>query len=190
MLAHLKSIVPKKIQPFFSPRPFESSYLPPAIRPSDNSSLLPREKEQGEFRGQIEMPQSLPSAQTHSCIPPSLSGNRNGPTSYLPCRVTSSVSVYVSQTDESADPTTSRLTTSAPGQHLFQGYPHSLAASSTSSLSNRELLRHAAHLLSTTSPSRPPIKENNTSRPRAAEDPPLESLTTHNLLAYAKRLAD
>ena len=151
LLVRLKSIVPNKIQPFFSLRPFSSSYLPPAIRSSDSSSLLPGEKEQGEFRRQIETPQSLPSAQTYSCIPPSLSGNQNGPTSYLPCRATSSISVYVSQTDESADPTASRLT-GAPGDHLFPGYPHNLATSPTSSLSNQELLRHAAHLLRATSP--------------------------------------
>ena len=150
--ACLKSIILKKIQPFISPRPFSSSYLPPIVHPPNSFPLPSREKEQGEFRRQTDMPQSLLSAQTHSCIPPSLSGNQTGPTLYLPCRMTSSISVYVSQANGSTDTMPSRLTYSAPGRRSVLGYPHNLTTSSASS-SNQELLRSAAHLLRVTSSS-------------------------------------
>ena len=141
LLAHLKSIILKKIQPFISPCPFSPSYSPPTVHPPDSFPLPSREKEQGEFGRQIETPQSLPSTQTHSCIPPSLSSNQTGPTSYLPCHTTSSISIYISQTNESTDTTPSQLTHSTPGHHSVPGHPHSLTTSLASSFSNQELLR-------------------------------------------------
>ena len=147
LLAHLRSIIPKKVQLFFSPSPFSASYSPLTIQWHDSFSLLPGEKDQGVFRRQTEMPQSLPSAQTHSCIPPSLSGNQSGPTLYLLCCATSSISVYVSQTNESTDPMPSQLTYSTSGRHSVPGHPHSLTTLSASSFSNQELLCSAAHLL-------------------------------------------
>ena len=123
-------------------------------------------------------------------MPSSLSGNQSGPTLYLPCHTTSTISVYVSQANDGTGPMPNRLTHSTLNHHSIAEHPYNISTLLASSFSNQELLHSTAHLLRATSTSRSTIKRDNTPGPCVPENPLLENCSPHNLLAYAKHLAD